>query len=63
MQRLITASGMALGFHSLRISPPLMVLANRTSYHKGMAVFIDAKRELMCEATVGGQKFSLKAKE
>jgi lipid-binding SYLF domain-containing protein len=30
----------------------------KTSYHKGMAVFVHAKGGLMYEATVGGQKFS-----
>jgi lipid-binding SYLF domain-containing protein len=33
-----------------------------TSYHKGMAVFVHAKGGLMYEATIGGQKFSFKAK-
>jgi hypothetical protein len=32
-------------------------------YHKGMAVFVHAKGGLMYEASVGGQKFSFKAKE
>jgi lipid-binding SYLF domain-containing protein len=30
----------------------------KTSYYKGMAVFVHAKGGLMYEATVGGQKFS-----
>jgi hypothetical protein len=30
----------------------------KTSYSKGMAVFVHAKGGLMYEATVGGQKFS-----
>jgi lipid-binding SYLF domain-containing protein len=30
----------------------------KTSYHKGMAVFVHAKGGLMYEASVGGQKFS-----
>ena len=30
----------------------------RTTYHKGMAVFVHATGGLMYEATVGGQKFS-----
>ena len=33
----------------------------KTSYRKGMAVFVHAKGGLMYEATVGGQKFSYKA--
>jgi lipid-binding SYLF domain-containing protein len=33
----------------------------KTSYHKGMAVFVHAKGGLMYEATVGGQKFSYTA--
>ena len=35
----------------------------RTSYHKGMAVFVHAKGGLMYEATVGGQKFSFEPKK
>ena len=34
----------------------------KTSYHKGMAVFVHAKGGLMYEATVGGQKFSFEPK-
>jgi lipid-binding SYLF domain-containing protein len=34
----------------------------KTSYHKGMAVFTHAKGGLMYEASIGGQKFSFKAK-
>ena len=34
----------------------------KTSYHKGMAVFVHAKGGLMYEAAIGGQKFSYKAK-
>ncbi len=34
----------------------------KTSYRKGMAVFIHAKGGLMYEATIGGQKFNFKAK-
>jgi len=30
----------------------------KTSYRKGMAVFVHTKGGLMYEATVGGQKFS-----
>jgi hypothetical protein len=30
----------------------------KTSYHKGMAVFVQAKGGLMYEASVGGQKFN-----
>jgi hypothetical protein len=33
------------------------------SYHKGMAVFVQAKGGLMYEASVGGQKFSYTADE
>ena len=33
-----------------------------TSYYKGMAVFIHTKGGLMYEASIGGQKFSFKAK-
>jgi len=33
----------------------------RTSYRKGMAVFVQAKGGLMYEATIGGQKFSYTA--
>ena len=35
----------------------------KTSYHKGMVVFVHTKGGLMYEATIGGQKFSFKAKE
>jgi len=35
----------------------------KTSYHKGMAVFIHTKGGLMYEASIGGQKFSFTAKE
>jgi lipid-binding SYLF domain-containing protein len=35
----------------------------KTSYHKGMAVFVHAKGGLMYEASIGGQKFSFKPKE
>jgi len=35
----------------------------KTSYYKGMAVFIHTKGGLMYEASIGGQKFSFKAKE
>ena len=34
-----------------------------TSYHKGMVVFTHAKGGLMYEASIGGQKFSFKAKQ
>ena len=34
----------------------------RTSYRKGMAVFVHTKGGLMYEAAIGGQKFSFKAK-
>lgn len=34
----------------------------KSSYHKGMAVFVHTKGGLMYEATIGGQKFSFKAK-
>ena len=34
----------------------------KASYHKGMAVFMHTKGGLMFEATIGGQKFSFKAK-
>jgi len=34
----------------------------KTSYHKGMVVFTHAKGGLMYEASIGGQKFSFKAK-
>jgi lipid-binding SYLF domain-containing protein len=33
----------------------------KTSYKKGMAVFVHARGGLMYEATIGGQKFSFKA--
>ena len=32
----------------------------KTSYHKGMAIFVHAKGGLMYEAAIGGQKFSFK---
>ncbi len=32
----------------------------KTSYHKGMAVFVHAKGGLMYEASIGGQKFGFK---
>jgi len=35
----------------------------KTSYHKGMAVFVHAKGGLMYEAAVGGQKFSFEPKK
>ncbi len=34
----------------------------KTSYHKGMAVFVHTKGGLMYEAAIGGQKFNFKAK-
>ena len=34
----------------------------KASYHKGMVVFVHTKGGLMYEATIGGQKFSFKAK-
>ena len=34
----------------------------KTSYHKGMVVFTHTKGGLMYEASIGGQKFSFKAK-
>jgi len=34
----------------------------KTSYKKGMAVFVHARGGLMYEATIGGQKFTFKAK-
>ena len=34
----------------------------KTSYRKGMAVFVHTKGGLMYEAAIGGQKFSFKAK-
>jgi lipid-binding SYLF domain-containing protein len=35
----------------------------KTSYHKGMAVFVHAKGGLMYEASIGGQKFNFKPKK
>lgn len=35
----------------------------KSSYHKGMAVFVHAKGGLMYEAAIGGQKFNFKAKQ
>ena len=35
----------------------------KTSYHKGMAVFVHTKGGLMYEASIGGQKFSYKPKQ
>ena len=35
----------------------------KTNYHKGMVVFTHAKGGLMYEASIGGQKFSYKAKQ
>ena len=35
----------------------------KTSYHKGMIVFVHTKAGLMYEAAIGGQKFSFKAKQ
>jgi len=35
----------------------------KTSYHKGMVVFIHAKGGLMYEASIGGQKFTFKPKK
>jgi lipid-binding SYLF domain-containing protein len=35
----------------------------KTSYHKGMAVFVHAKGGLMYEASIGGQKFKFKPKK
>ena len=34
----------------------------KTSYRKGMAVFVHTTGGLMYEAAIGGQKFSFKAK-
>ena len=41
---------------------PMSCTQAQTSYHKGMAVFVHTKGGLMCEAAIGGQKFSFKAK-
>lgn len=35
----------------------------KTSYRKGMAIFVHTKGGLMYEAAIGGQKFTFKAKE
>ena len=35
----------------------------KTSYHKGMAVFVHTKGVLMFEASIGGQKFNFKPKQ
>lgn len=35
----------------------------KTSYHKGMAVFVHTKGGLMYEASIGGQKFTFKPKK
>jgi lipid-binding SYLF domain-containing protein len=35
----------------------------KTSYHKGMVVFVHAKGGLMYEASIGGQKFTFKPKK
>jgi len=35
----------------------------KTSYHKGMAVFVHTKGGLMFEASIGGQKFNFKPKQ
>ena len=35
----------------------------KTSYHKGMVVFVHTKGGLMYEAAIGGQKFSFKPKK
>jgi len=35
----------------------------KTSYHKGMVVFVHAKGGLMYEAAIGGQKFTFKPKK
>ena len=35
----------------------------KTSYYKGMAVFVHAKGGLMYEASIGGQKFTFKPKK
>ncbi|MGB6012685.1 MAG: lipid-binding SYLF domain-containing protein [Desulfobacterales bacterium] len=35
----------------------------KTSYHKGMVVFVHAKGGLMYEASIGGQKFTFKTKK
>jgi lipid-binding SYLF domain-containing protein len=35
----------------------------KTSYHKGMVVFVHAKGGLMYEASIGGQKFKFKPKK
>jgi len=35
----------------------------KTSYRKGMAVFVQAKGGLMYEAAIGGQKFTYAADE
>ena len=35
----------------------------KTTYHKGMAVFVHAKGGLMYEAAIGGQRFKFKPKE
>ena len=41
---------------------PATGIQAKTSYKKGMAVFVHAKGGLMYEAAIGGQKFSFQAK-
>ena len=42
---------------------PATVKQAKTSYHKGMIVFVHTKGGLMYEAAIGGQKFSFKARQ
>ena len=39
---------------------PTMGEQAKTSYHKGMAIFVHTKGGLMFEVAIGGQKFSFK---
>jgi lipid-binding SYLF domain-containing protein len=47
---------------SASAGPATGAQAQGASYHKGMAVFVHTKGGLMYEASIGGQKFSFKAK-
>ena len=50
------------GTGSATAGPATGAQAQGASYHKGMVVFVHTKGGLMYEASIGGQKFSFKAK-
>jgi lipid-binding SYLF domain-containing protein len=58
----VEAKGGTEGATASATAGPATGAQAQTAYHKGMVVFTHAKGGLMYEATIGGQKFSFKAK-